>query len=548
MKVRHVAVILAILVNALFGVTAVAPSAGDGTSGDPYQIASFENLYWIQQNSTTWDKYFIQTADIDASASSTLNDGAGWDPIGPYYTAVFSGHYDGQGYVIDALYANRPEATDYTGLFGQIWNSNSEIKNIHLTNIDITGNDQVGAIAGVAYAKISSCSSSGSISGDRTVGGLIGSPANSSPINNCYSTATVSGSRNIGGLAGSSEATMQTSYFTGSVTGDTYTGGLAGENYSTISDCYCAGIVNGTSYVGGLVANNNSRVEDSYFCGSIDGTSSVGGLAGQCDDMMGSPEMNNCIWNSDTISTGIASGMNFGTSYSKTTAEMKIQSTYTAISWDFTTIWSMDADTNNNYPYFSSNPPSETALPICLSEFNAEQQNGCVCLTWCTESETDNAHFLIYRNNQVLASIEGAGTTTEPHRYEFIDDQVIPGNTYTYVLADISYANEETKYTGLPVTVTITENDIPAEFALEANYPNPFNPVTMINFELSETGDIDLSIYDMTGKIVANLIHGNMQAGFHQTAWNASGFVSGIYFYRLTAGDFVETKKMVLMK
>ena len=87
-------------------------------------------------------------------------------------------------------------------------------------------------------------------------------------------------------------------------------------------------------------------------------------------------------------------------------------------------------------------------------------------LSWETASETNNASFVIYRNDIEIASVEGAGTTSEPHNYEHIDDQVIPGNTYTYVLADVSYENEDTKYTDNAVTITIPENDIPTEFIL----------------------------------------------------------------------------------
>ena len=149
---------------------------------------------------------------------------------------------------------------------------------------------------------------------------------------------------------------------------------------------------------------------------------------------------------------------------------------------------------------------------------------------------------------EVIASIVGAGTTSEPHSYECVDNQVIPNNTYTYVLADVSYANEETKYTDNAVTITISVNDIPTEFSLEYNIPNPFNPSTAINYQLSVDSDVELSIYDMNGKIVSTLVSEAKSAGYHSVDWNASLFPSGIYFYRLIAGDYVETKKMVVLK
>jgi phosphopantetheinyl transferase len=90
--------------------------------------------------------------------------------------------------------------------------------------------------------------------------------------------------------------------------------------------------------------------------------------------------------------------------------------------------------------------------------------------------------------------------------------------------------------------------NIPSAFLLHQNYPNPFNPITAISYELSAISNVDLSIYDMNGKKVATLVNGSKLAGYHSVNWDASNVGSGIYFYRLQAGSFVETKKMVFMK
>jgi alpha-tubulin suppressor-like RCC1 family protein len=197
----------------------------------------------------------------------------------------------------------------------------------------------------------------------------------------------------------------------------------------------------------------------------------------------------------------------------------------------------------------------ELALPITLHSFAAQEQHGNIVLTWQTASETNNARFVIYRNNIAITSIDGAGTCNEPHTYSYTDNSVVPGASYTYVLADIDYANEETKYIDNALTVTIPENDIPTEFALEANYPNPFNPTTAISYSIFAEATMDrqlsvvnLSIFDMNGKKVATLVKGSKPAGYHSVNWDASKFSSGIYFYRLQAEGFVDTKKMVFMK
>ena len=88
----------------------------------------------------------------------------------------------------------------------------------------------------------------------------------------------------------------------------------------------------------------------------------------------------------------------------------------------------------------------------------------------------------------------------------------------------------------------------PKEYNLGANYPNPFNPETQIDFSLPEDGLTKLIIYDLLGREVSRLVDDDLKAGYHNVTWNASNVASGLYFYRLTSGDFVSTKKMVLLK
>jgi len=89
---------------------------------------------------------------------------------------------------------------------------------------------------------------------------------------------------------------------------------------------------------------------------------------------------------------------------------------------------------------------------------------------------------------------------------------------------------------------------IPDVFALEQNYPNPFNPSTTIKFAVPQDSRVNLVVFNILGEKVAKLINQEMKAGYHQIEFDASHYASGVYFYSITAGDFVETKKMVLMK
>jgi hypothetical protein len=88
----------------------------------------------------------------------------------------------------------------------------------------------------------------------------------------------------------------------------------------------------------------------------------------------------------------------------------------------------------------------------------------------------------------------------------------------------------------------------PKTFLLEQNYPNPFNPSTTIRYQLPVASEVKLEVYDVLGKKVATLVSERQAAGYYQYVWNADGLTSGVYFYRLQAGTFTQTKKMILVK
>ena len=92
------------------------------------------------------------------------------------------------------------------------------------------------------------------------------------------------------------------------------------------------------------------------------------------------------------------------------------------------------------------------------------------------------------------------------------------------------------------------ENILPEKFELHQNYPNPFNPTTIIKFQISELSFVTLKVYDVLGSEIATLVNEEKSVGGYEVEFDATTLPSGIYFYRLQAGDFIETKKMVLMK
>jgi hypothetical protein len=103
------------------------------------------------------------------------------------------------------------------------------------------------------------------------------------------------------------------------------------------------------------------------------------------------------------------------------------------------------------------------------------------------------------------------------------------------------------KWFAIGVAVEEVPNE-PLNFRLSANYPNPFNPETRISYSVPRAGSVSLAIYDVLGREVARLVNENKQPGDYSVSWNANGVPSGVYFYRLVAGEYVATKKMVLMR
>jgi len=147
---------------------------------------------------------------------------------------------------------------------------------------------------------------------------------------------------------------------------------------------------------------------------------------------------------------------------------------------------------------------------------------------------------------------EGKGTTSEPQQYFFIDDiSEISAKKLYYRLKQIDF-NGSFEYSDI-VEVEIT----PKNFSLEQNYPNPFNPSTTISYQLPKAGNVTLKVFDVLGREVATLVDEYRNAGSYNVQFTMNNLPavrqdvqlsSGIYFYQLKTGDFVETKKMLLIK
>lgn len=186
-------------------------------------------------------------------------------------------------------------------------------------------------------------------------------------------------------------------------------------------------------------------------------------------------------------------------------------------------------------------------VPVELLSFTAEGNGKSVVLNWKTATELNNKGFAVEKSADgqtfsEIAFIEGHGTSSELNVYTFTDNMVTGGNVF-YRLKQTDY-NGEYKYYG-PIEVN---NEIPLAFRLEQNYPNPFNPSTKIAFALPENGRVKLAVYDVLGREVALPVNEFMESGYHEITFTAGDITSGFYIYKLTAGKFSETKKMMFVK
>jgi len=191
-------------------------------------------------------------------------------------------------------------------------------------------------------------------------------------------------------------------------------------------------------------------------------------------------------------------------------------------------------------------------IPVELTSFTASATGTNVKLLWETATELNNSGFSIERKStgsdyMEIGFVPGFGTTTEPKSYSF-NDQNLRSGVYTYRLKQVDFDGSFTYSNEVEVEVIA-----PAEFSLDQNYPNPFNPSTKITFSLATDSRVSLKVFDVIGQEVASLINQDLTAGVHNVDFNAAGFNSGVYFYRIEAtgvnnAKFVDVKKMILLK
>ena len=186
-------------------------------------------------------------------------------------------------------------------------------------------------------------------------------------------------------------------------------------------------------------------------------------------------------------------------------------------------------------------------IPVELTSFSASIGNSKVTLNWTTATELNNYGFEILRstqneNWQKIGFVKGYGNSVSPKDYSFVDNSVTKG-IYSYRLKQID--NDGSFEYSKVIEVDLGTQ---AEYELTQNYPNPFNPVTTIRYNLPESGNVKLNVYNLLGEQVAVLVDEFKETGVHTVNFNAENLQSGFYIYKIEANGFVQSRKMTLIK
>lgn len=190
------------------------------------------------------------------------------------------------------------------------------------------------------------------------------------------------------------------------------------------------------------------------------------------------------------------------------------------------------------------------SLPVELSSFTSKVEGNKVELDWSTATEVNDYGFEIQRSAigsrhsawEKIGFIQGSGNSNSPKNYSFTDEPM-GGKEFQYRLKQIDF-NGAFEYS--EITTAVLENV--SMFKLDQNFPNPFNPTTKISYTVPVKTHVKLRVYDLLAQVVAELANSSHEPGHYEVTFDGSNLPSGAYFYKLEAGDFIEVKKLLLIK
>ena len=382
------------------------------------------------------DESYDQTDPLwQIKKSSWTGEGgtAGWDPIGVFDDASsvytpFSGYFDGQGHTISDLYIDRG-LEDKVGLFSYV-DSDGEIVNLGLENVDVRGGSFVGSLVGYLMhgERIEKAYSSGTIRGANHVGGLLGSANNVNVIKSYSIGEVVADGENAGGLIGGGESLIiRNSYSMADVSGVGNVGGFLGTDY------------------------NMGSIENSFSAGQVTGTAgNVGGFLGSG----GSANISNSFWDMDSSGQTESAG-----GVGKTTSQMKSTTTYSEVGWDIKI--KEEEDLNDGYPYLAWQLNSSDAIWYISPYWISQEQK----------------YTVTFNEKNGLSEVE-INISTDPSRDNWIEDlqvYTVEGGTAAVDLVDGTYYYSAVKegYVTYPGTFTVYGSTKTVGFTMEAE-PSPF--------------------------------------------------------------------------
>jgi subtilisin family serine protease len=200
---------------------------------------------------------------------------------------------------------------------------------------------------------------------------------------------------------------------------------------------------------------------------------------------------------------------------------------------------------------------NDPAVPVELSTFSAINNGSTVIISWRTETEIQNYGFEVERKEgntpssfandntnsfEKIGFVQGNGNSNSPKEYTFVDNSAKTGK-YFYRLKQID-SDGSTSYS----KVIEIDLNTPKKYELSQNYPNPFNPITSINFILPISGHVRLTLLNILGEELRTLVNEFKEAGIHTINFDARDLESGVYIYKIEAGSFTQTRKMVFLK
>jgi hypothetical protein len=184
----------------------------------------------------------------------------------------------------------------------------------------------------------------------------------------------------------------------------------------------------------------------------------------------------------------------------------------------------------------------------------AEEEEEYISVSWQRNTDEEIQYYEVHKslNEDFIEDQYSIFTTTDTL---VMDTSFTIGQTMFYRLAAVDLAGNMSNYSSI-VSITVLGIDdvlIPDVFALHQNYPNPFNPITTLRYDLPEYANVNIVIYDLMGRHVRTLVNQTQDAGFKSVIWNATNdygkpVSAGVYLYQIRAGEFVQTRKMVLLK